>query len=254
MTQSGDRTLPKQPDPGAAFIWGMVSTAILAGFIWLSMGPMYALGGVIGIFVHEYGHVLAINRAGMGPGRIHIIPFLGGAASWKSPPDSEYTGALVALAGPAFGMVAALPFLVATKVTGQPEWLKAAFFIAVINLLNLAPAPPLDGSKVLGPVLARIHPMLERAALILVGALAVWWAISTGAYIFAAFVTISLLGAFRQGPIRLPSRPLDAGEAVSLVAFFAATVFLCLMAFQVIADGLGRDNPFELLSSLVSFR
>jgi Zn-dependent protease len=254
MTQFGNRTLPERPNPGVDFVWGLVSTAIMAGFIWLSMGPMYALGGIIGIFVHEYGHVLAINRAGMGPGKIHIIPFLGGAASWKTPPDSEFTGALVALAGPAFGMIAALPFLVLTKVTGDQAWLQAAFFIAVINLLNLAPAPPLDGSKVLGPVLARIHPMLERVALVAVGGLAVWWAVGRGSYIFAVFVGISILGSLSRGPIRPPSRRLEAGEAVSLVAFFAATVILCLMAFQVIADGLGKDNPFVLLSDLVSFR
>lgn len=254
MTNPGNTTLPQRPSPGVDFVWGIVSTLLLAGFIWLSMGPMYALGGVIGIFVHEYGHVLAINRAGMGPGKIHIIPFLGGAASWKTPPDSEYTGALVALAGPAFGMVAALPFLALTRWTGDTAWLQAAFFITVLNLVNLAPAPPLDGSKVLGPVLAKAHPMLERAALVIVGALAVWWAVSRGSYIFAGFVGISILGSLRRGPIRPPSRPLEAGEAVSLSAFFAATVFLCLMAMQVIADGLGQDNPLALLGQLLSFR
>ena len=253
MTNPGN-TVPQRPTPGIDFIWGLVSTALLAGWIWWQMGPMYALGGVIGIFVHEYGHVLAINRAGMGPGKIHIIPFLGGAATWKTPPDSEFTGALVALAGPAFGMVAALPFLVIATLTGEPEWLKAAFFISILNLMNLLPAPPLDGSKVLGPVLARGHPTLERGVLLLIGAAAVAWAVSRQSWIFAGFVAISMLGAFSRGPMRPPSRPLETREAFSLMAFFTATVFLCLVALQAIAEGMGRDNPFELLSGLVSFR
>ncbi|MDB5430674.1 MAG: peptidase [Caulobacter sp.] len=247
------RTLQQGPSPAGQLVWGVVSTALLAGWIYWQMGPMAALGGVIGIFVHEYGHVLAINRAGMGPGRIHIIPFLGGAASWRTPPDSEYTGALVALAGPAFGMVAAIPFLVIAKVTGQAMWLEAALFISIINLLNLAPAPPLDGSKVLGPVLARVHPMLERAALLAVGGLAIVWALSRHSYIFAAFVGISIMGSLGRGGIRAPSRPLSGGEQLSLVGLFAATVFMCLVTLQIIADGLGKSSPLDLLANLVRF-
>ena len=254
MTNPGNTSLPQRPTPGIDLVWGVVSTLLLAGWIYAQMGPMFALGGVIGIFVHEYGHVLAINRAGMGPGKIHIIPFLGGAASWKTPPDSEYTGALVALAGPAFGMVAALPFLIIAKVTGEMEWLKAAFFISFLNLMNLLPAPPLDGSKVLGPVLARGHPLLERGALLLIGGAVVVWALSRQSWIFAGLVGISMIGALSRGPMRLPSRPLAGREALSLLAFFTATVFLCLVALQAIADGLDKDNPFVLLSSLVSFR
>jgi Zn-dependent protease len=252
MTQD-DRALPKAPSPGNPLAWGVLSTLLLAGWIAWQMGPIYALGGVIGIFVHEYGHVLAINRAGMGPGRIHIIPFLGGAAVGKRPADSEFTGALVALAGPAFGMLAALPFLLATKLTGDARWLQAAFFIAVINLLNLVPAPPLDGSKALGPVLARIHPWVERGALLAVGVLAILWAINHKSYILAGFIGISVFGAMRGNALRAPSRPLSGGEPIAVVAFFAATVCLCLVTLQIVADGLGRDSPLDLLGSLVKF-
>ena len=85
---------------------------------------------------------------------------------------------LVSLAGPAFGLVAAIPFFAVWAVTGDPVWLQGAWFVALINLLNLAPAPPLDGSKALGPVLARIHPLLEKAALLGVGVLIVRGALS----------------------------------------------------------------------------
>ena len=88
-----------------------------------------------------------------------------------------------------------------------------AFFIAMINLVNLAPAPPLDGSKALGPVLARIHPMVEKAAMILVGGLAVWWGVSTGRYILAVFLAIAVLGQLRRGAWRPGEAKLTWPEA-----------------------------------------
>ena len=42
----------------------VVSTVIMAAFLWWLMGPMVAFAVLIGIFVHEYGHVLAMNRLG----------------------------------------------------------------------------------------------------------------------------------------------------------------------------------------------
>ena len=55
----------------------------------------------------------------------------------------------MSLAGPAFGLLAMIPFVAAWAVMGHGEWLAGAFFIAMLNLVNLVPAPPLDGSKVL---------------------------------------------------------------------------------------------------------
>ena len=37
-----------------------------------------AVAGMIGLFVHEGGHMLVINALGCGPSRLRIIPFLGG--------------------------------------------------------------------------------------------------------------------------------------------------------------------------------
>ena len=68
-----------------------------------------AVAAIFGLFVHEYGHVLAMNRLGMGPAKIYIIPFLGGLARGQRNPDSEWHGVLVSLAGPAFGLLAACP-------------------------------------------------------------------------------------------------------------------------------------------------
>lgn len=245
---------PDQPNTAGDIVWGVVSTLLLAVWIGWTAGPMYALGAIFGLFVHEYGHVLAINRAGMGPGRIHIIPFLGGAATSKRGPDSDFTGALVAVAGPAFGMLAVLPFLAIAHIAGQKAWLEAAFAISIINLLNLVPAPPLDGSKVLGPVLAKVHPVLERVVLIAIGAAAILWAINRGSYIFAAFVGLSVIMSAGRADLRPPARPLQGREPLGLVAFYLGSVGICLVALQVIAVSLGKANALDLLAILVSFK
>lgn len=215
-------------DKGQHPVWAVVSTLLLGGFIWYLSGSwVIAVAAIWGLLVHEYGHVLAMNRLGMGPAKIYIIPFLGGVAKSQRLPQSEWHGVLVSLAGPAFGLLAAIPFLALFVATGQAMWLNGVFVIAFINLINLAPAPPLDGSKALGPVLARVHPMLEKAAMVLVGVLVVVWGVTNGSYIFAGFLALALVGHLRRGAWRPDGRPLTLGESGRSVGLFLLTAAAC---------------------------
>ena len=215
-------------DKGQHPVWAVVSTLLLGGFIWWATGSwVIAVALIWGLFVHEYGHVLAMNRLGMGPARIYIIPFLGGVAKSQRLPQSEWHGVLVSLAGPAFGLLAAIPFLAGFIVTGNGLWLQGVFAIALINLVNLAPAPPLDGSKALGPVLALVHPLLEKAAMVLVGLLVVIWGITNGSYIFAAFLALALIGHLRRGAWRPDGRRLTWPEAGRSLGLFLAVAAGC---------------------------
>lgn len=216
-------------DKGQHPVWAVVSTLLLGGFIWYLSGSwVIAVAAIWGLLVHEYGHVLAMNRLGMGPAKIYIIPFLGGVAKSQRLPQSEWHGVLVSLAGPAFGLLAAIPFFAGFVATGNGLWLNGVFIIAFINLVNLAPAPPLDGSKALGPVLARIHPMLEKAAMVLVGVLVVVWGVTNGSYIFAAFLALALIGHLRRGAWRPDGRPLTLGESGRSVGLFLLTAAACV--------------------------
>lgn len=215
-------------DKGQHPVWAVLSTLLLGGFIWYLTGSwVIAVAAIWGLLVHEYGHVLAMNHLGMGPARIYIIPFLGGVAKSQRLPQSEWHGVLVSLAGPAFGLLAAIPFLAGFIVTNNGLWLQGVFAIAIINLVNLAPAPPLDGSKALGPVLARIHPMVEKAAMVVVGAVVVVWGVTNGSYILAGFLAIALVGHLRRGAWRPEGRQLTGSEAVRSVGLFLLTVAAC---------------------------
>ena len=234
-------TSPAPPSPASSLIWGLISTALLAGWLGYQLGWIWALAGVFGVFVHEYGHVLAINALGYGPGRIHIVPFFGGAATWKKPPTSEFHGVLIALAGPVFGLLAMAPFFILYAASGERQWLGGAFFIASINLLNLAPAPPLDGAKALGPALARIHPWLERAAMLTIGALALGWAILHREILLGVFVALGALAALRPGRLRPWSAPLTGGQWFGTLGAYALALVLCALAVDIASGGAIRQ-------------
>ncbi|MGX1587047.1 metalloprotease [Brevundimonas diminuta] len=222
---------PSQEDKGQHPVWAVVSTLLMAGFLWFLTGSWVVAGAVLfGLFVHEYGHVLAMNRVGMGPARIYIIPFLGGLAKGQREPKSEWHGVLVSLAGPAFGLLAMIPFVAVGLAMKSPEWLMGAFFIAMINLLNLLPAPPLDGSKALGPVLTRVHPRLEQVVLLLIGGLAVWWGVSTGRFILAVFLGLAVFGHLKRGVWRAAWGRLSWPEAGRSLALYLLTAVVCAAA------------------------
>jgi Zn-dependent protease len=238
----GDPPTPGQRSVAAEIGWGLASTALLAAWIAYQWGWIWALAGVFGILVHETGHLITINALGCGPGRLHIIPFFGGAATMKRSPRTEFQGVLIALAGPLAGLVATVPFFVAARLTGDARWLGGAFFIAILNLMNLAPAPPLDGSKALGPALAWLHPWLERGALVVVGGAAAVWALHRGSLLFGAFIAIATLGALRGRAQRAPAERMSAGEWLAALGLWAGALVLCVVVLQFSVGGGGLSG------------
>lgn len=214
-----------------SLVWAILSTALMGGFLWWITGSAIVAGAVlIGLFVHEAGHALAMNKLGMGPARIYIIPFLGGLAKARREPKSEWDGVLVSLAGPAFGLLAMIPFVGVWMALGQGEWLMGAFFIAMLNLVNLVPAPPLDGSKALGPVLTRVHPRLEQIVLLVIGVAVVWWGLTTGRFILAAFLALSVFSHLKRGVWRAAWGTLSWSEAGKSLALYLLTLAMCAAA------------------------
>lgn len=209
--------------------WAILSTLLLGGLIYYWTRSFEIVGAVLfGVLIHEVGHMLAMNRLGMGPARIFIVPFFGGAAIGQRPAKSEWHGVLVALAGPAFGLLAAAPFFALYGYTGNAIWLQCVIVIAFLNLINLLPAPMLDGSRAIGPVLAKIHPMVERGVLILIGGAAILWGASNGSWLFTLFLGIALFSYLKRGDWRPDMRPLTWGEAAKSTGLFVLTAGACL--------------------------
>jgi Zn-dependent protease len=237
--------------PGQQALGMVIATLVSLIFLGVWAGWMWAFGAVVGIFVHEYGHVLAMNALGCGPAKMRIVPFLGGAATPARPPATEFNDVLISLAGPSFGLLAVLPFYALASLTQNPMWLGAAIAVAIINLLNLIPAPPLDGSRALGPALARIHPQLERAVVVVVGGVAILWCGRSGNWLIGAFIAISVLSLLKRASIRPFALRLTTGQLLISVLLYLATVALCVAALGLTLHIRGATTgPLELLQRL----
>ena len=111
-------------------------------------GWRFGVGVALSIFVHEMGHVYVNWRKGIPQSAPMFIPFVGAVIFVKRFPDDPTIESESGAGGPAAGMLAALFCLVVGQVTGDRFWTGLASFGFVINLFNLVPFPPLDGSHI----------------------------------------------------------------------------------------------------------
>ena len=117
------------------------------GVYWAMYGWKFALGFVISIYIHEMGHVIALRKYNIAATAPMFIPFMGAFIRAKQYPHSVAEDARVGLAGPIWGLGAAVVAWVSAIVTQQPIWYAIAHTGAWINLFNLIPIWQLDGGR-----------------------------------------------------------------------------------------------------------
>lgn len=114
---------------------------------WNIYGWPLALGLVVSIYIHEMGHVAMLRRLGIAAGAPLFIPGVGALVMLKQHVTDPITDAKIGLAGPVWGLGAALASLGVYAATGTPIWLAIAHLTAFLNLFNLIPVWQLDGSR-----------------------------------------------------------------------------------------------------------
>lgn len=130
----------------------LVSVAAYS-LIW---GWKFALGFVLLLLVHEYGHVIQLRREGVPSSAPLFIPFLGAVVGMKRMPDDAAAEARVGLAGPILGAVGCLLPLALYGATGDDFWGALAFTGFFLNLFNLLPVLPLDGGRAMAALSPRM--------------------------------------------------------------------------------------------------
>lgn len=118
------------------------------------------------VVAHEYGHVLAARRYGIGTRDITLLP-IGGVASIERMPEKPGQELAIALAGPAVNVVIAIVLLAVFGANMDPDRMARAVEdqkidfvtrLAVVNIVlvvfNLIPAFPMDGGRVLRALLS----------------------------------------------------------------------------------------------------
>jgi Zn-dependent protease len=122
----------------------LVSIAAYAS-LW---GWRFAVGFVLLLLVHEYGHVIQLRREGVKDSSAPVfIPFLGALIWSKSLGDDAAAEARVGLAGPILGSVGAAVCVALYWATGNELFQALAFTGFFLNLFNLLPFGFLDGAR-----------------------------------------------------------------------------------------------------------
>jgi len=166
----------------------LVSMFAFFGVYWSIYGWPLALGLVLSIYIHEMGHVAMLRRLGIDAGAPLFIPGVGALVMLKQHVMDPLTDAKIGLAGPVWGLGAALAALAVYAVSAAPIWLAIAQLTAFINLFNLIPVWQLDGSRgmhalatwerwaIVG-VAALFLALTGQRMLIVIGAVAAWRAL-----------------------------------------------------------------------------
>ena len=125
----------------------LLSMLLSAGVYWTIWGWKFAFGVVLSIYIHEMGHVQALQRYGIKATAPMFIPGLGAVIRLKQYPADAREDARVGLAGPLWGLGATLAAYAVYRATSVGVWGAIAHFGAWVNLFNLLPVWQLDGGR-----------------------------------------------------------------------------------------------------------
>ena len=169
---------------GETEVWAHWTVLPAVLFLIVMEGPRRVGLGLLALLLHEMGHLLTARGLGYAVRSVELWPF--GAAMTT---DAGGRGSLpVALAGPLSGLVAAAMSLLLLRLLPQTGTVMEPFFHMNLTLsaVNLLPAAPLDGGRVVTALLA--HPLGTRRA----RRLTAW----TGLVLGGAVLSLGVYGAF----------------------------------------------------------
>lgn len=147
--KTGDKMLKSIFSGWSFFKWlvnGIImilTVALLSFFI----NPVFAIGYVIMLLIHEIGHIVAARAYGAIVRFGGFTPF--GAYIEIINKTSIKENSIIAISGPLCGLLATIIYLFLFYFLKDYTFLWLSFFGAIVSLLNLLPLNPFDGGKVI---------------------------------------------------------------------------------------------------------
>jgi Zn-dependent protease len=130
----------------------LLSMILMVGVYAMYFGWPFAVGFVLLLFLHEYGHVLVLRHYGIKAGAPVFIPFVGAVIAMKEMPRNAWQEAFVGAGGPLLGSLAALAVLCLSWALDSQLLQALAYVGFLLNLFNMIPVTPMDGGRIVGAV------------------------------------------------------------------------------------------------------
>jgi Zn-dependent protease len=176
----------------------LFSMLLSLGVYWQAFGWKWAFGVVASIYVHEMGHVAMLRHYGIPATAPMFLPGVGAVIRSRFYPKDVVAQARVGLAGPIWGLAAALTCYIVYVLTGLPAWGALAEIGAWINLFNLTPVWQLDGAH-------GFKALSRQQRWIAVAAIAGAWVISSKGLLVLLLI-FAVLAALRRDAPDQPDR------------------------------------------------
>ncbi len=125
----------------------LLSMFVSFSFYWHLFGWALGAGIIISIYIHEMGHVIELRKFGIPAGAPMFIPGFGAIIQLRGVSLPAVQDSRIGLAGPIYGLGAALVAYAMFAFTGLKVWEVIANWGAAINLFNLIPVWQLDGAR-----------------------------------------------------------------------------------------------------------
>ena len=202
---------------GLSKVSTLLSMLLSFGVYWTAWGWKFALGLVLSIYIHEIGHVAALQRYGIKATAPMFIPGFGALVRLEQPLLNPHEDATVGLAGPLWGLGAAAAALGAYRLFGWPNWAAIARVGGWMTLFNLLPVWQLDGSRGFQALATGQRWM----AVAVIGAL--WLATHEG-----LLVLLAIVAAYRAMERQAPAAS-DPAIFMRYALLLIASSWLCLV-------------------------
>lgn len=118
---------------------------------------------MLGISVHEIGHLYFGRRYGLKTGGFILMPFVGGVSFISGQFSNAFQRSIMLIGGPLFGSLLGVPFLALYLLSGNIYCGQVAMLFFLFNLFNLLPFSFMDGGQLMECWIGSIN---EKAAMI----------------------------------------------------------------------------------------
>lgn len=203
----------------------LFSMLLAMGAYWALYGWKFGVGFIALIYVHEMGHVAALRRFGIPATAPMFIPGVGAFVRLSSHPATAVEDATVGLAGPIWGLGAALLCFAIWMASGggASAWGALTHAGAWVNLFNLLPVWQLDGSR-------GFAALSRRQRWIVAGAFALAWALSSEGLLVLLALVAAVRAMGKQAPPAGEGEGEGEGDRGTLLTFLMLIAMLSFLA------------------------